>query len=123
MKLRMITTAVAALCMAGGAVMAQGTQAPVTPAPGSTGSPSTPPTHPTERGTPATGKVTGSGSGPSGQAATQSMEEAKQACKNLTGDQAQADCMKKVEQEHKSPMGGDKSSTKPSGSSGKPSGY
>jgi len=56
-----------------------------------TASPSTPPTHPTM----GSDKKAGS------------LDEAKQACKNLTGDAAQRDCVAKAEKDFK----GSKSST------------
>ena len=62
-------------------------------------SPSTPPTHPTMREAPtttpddaATGAARKKGS---------SLAEAKQACKNMSGEPAQRDCMKKAESDFK----------------------
>jgi hypothetical protein len=70
-----------------------------------TAPPSTPPTHPTMRDTPTTA--------PDQSGATRkkagSLDEAKQACKNLTGDAAQRDCLAKAEKDFKD----SKSSTSP----------
>jgi len=67
--------------------------------------PATPPTHPSMRDTPTTAPDQNTGAAAPKKAS--SLAEAKQACKNLGGDQAQKDCVAKAEQDFK----GMKSST------------
>lgn len=83
------------------------------PSGGTTGSPTTPPTHPSERGSPATSSTPSTGT--SGQSTTSgSMAEAQQACKNLTGEKVQKECMAKVERDYR-----DKPSSSSSDGTGK----
>jgi hypothetical protein len=60
-------------------------------------SPATPPTHPSMKDTPTTDPDK---STPTGKKAS-SLNEAKQVCKNLSGDQAQKECVAKAEQDYK----------------------
>jgi hypothetical protein len=63
-------------------------------------SPATPPTHPTMRENPTTSPGQSMSGSPQRKKAG-SIDEAKQACKNLTGEQAQRDCLKKAEDDFK----------------------
>ena len=64
-----------------------------------TPSPSTPPTHPTLRENPTTTPDSASGAARAKRSAT--VDEAKQACKNMSGEMAQRECMKKAESDAK----------------------
>lgn len=61
-------------------------------------SPSTPPTHPTMREAPTT---TPDNAAASGRKKGGSLAEAKQACKNMSGEAAQKECLKKAEDDFK----------------------
>jgi len=63
-------------------------------------SPATPPTHPTMRENPTTSPDQSTSTSQQRKKPA-SMDEAKQACKNLSGSQAQRDCMKKAEDDFK----------------------
>jgi hypothetical protein len=74
-----------------------------------TPSPSTPPTHPTLRENPTTAPDSASGAARTKRNAT--VDEAKQACKNMSGEMAQRECMKKAESDSKK---GSRSASMPS---------
>jgi hypothetical protein len=76
-----------------------GTDQPGSTTPGAA-SPATPPTHPTMRDTPTTAPDQNSSTAAQPKKPS-SLSEARQACKNLSGEQAQKDCNTKAEQDFK----------------------
>jgi hypothetical protein len=99
MKIRTVSTIAA---MVFGATMSAAI-AQTTPQPSTQPSPTTPPTHPTERATQGapdrgtTGSTNKKGAG--------GIDEAMQACKNMSGEAAQRDCMKKAQDDVKKSKG------------------
>jgi hypothetical protein len=97
MKCQIIALLLAAATTASVAQTAPTTQ--TQPAGQSAPSPSTPPTHPTMREAPTTTPDDAAAGGARKKGG--SLAEAKQACKNMSGEAAQRDCMKKAESDFK----------------------
>ncbi len=94
---------IGALLLAGAATAVVAQTTPATqaqPSAQTAPSPSTPPTHPTLRETPTTTPDDAAAAGARSKKGG-SLAEAQQACKNMSGEAAQRDCLKKAEDDFK----------------------